>query len=392
MLLGGPIETLLSAFPGNLLLTLLAISWLVKLAEQNGCIAQMAGFVGRRLALRLRAVPVLGFLAAAALSALGLGNIAATALLAPPLLTLAQGIGLSPFLMTLLIVGGANAPVLSPYSLTGLIIRHAVARYPQAAAEAASGPWAFFLSFAALSFVHGLGFWILGGRRWWKGIGVRRAAGLTARVELAPLPSWSKAQTQMGLILALFVVLTGALGSAGWAAALGLGLAAIWRLGDIKLAFRQVPWSLLALIGAVSMGIGVVERELGFGFVTRMAERAASPLLVLTWLSLATSLLSVFTSSSGVVLPLMLPLLPTFALVHPSLSVEGLVVAVTVSSHLVDCSPFSSLGALCIASVSHEQESAQLFRQLLRWGFAMILGALLLCLLGRWIIEPLIFL
>jgi len=48
--------------------------------------------------------------------------------------------------------------------------------------------------------------------------------------------------------------------------------------------------------------------------------------------------------------------------------------------HLVDVSPLSTIGALCLASVTGE-ESRRLFNQLLAWGFSMTIVGAILCYL-----------
>jgi hypothetical protein len=48
-----------------------------------------------------------------------------------------------------------------------------------------------------------------------------------------------------------------------------------------------------------------------------------------------------------------------------------------VGAALVDVSPLSTIGGLCIAAVPKGENAKVLFRQLLLWGFAMsIVGAL----------------
>ncbi len=63
--------------------------------------------------------------------------------------------------------------------------------------------------------------------------------------------------------------------------------------------------------------------------------------------------------------------------------------AINIGSSLVDVSPLSTLGALCVTNVIDPVASRKLFRQLLAWGLAMIpIGALLASLLApvlaRW--------
>ena len=46
---------------------------------------------------------------------------------------------------------------------------------------------------------------------------------------------------------------------------------------------------------------------------------------------------------------------------------------------LVDVSPLSTIGALCIAALPEGQDAKRLFRQLLLWGFSMTLAGALFC-------------
>jgi hypothetical protein len=55
----------------------------------------------------------------------------------------------------------------------------------------------------------------------------------------------------------------------------------------------------------------------------------------------------------------------------------ALLSAMVVGGHLVDVSPLSTLGALCLAAAPHGTDSRALFNQLLAWGAAMsVIGAL----------------
>ncbi len=50
---------------------------------------------------------------------------------------------------------------------------------------------------------------------------------------------------------------------------------------------------------------------------------------------------------------------------------RNLVYTSCVSAHLVDASPLSLLGALCIAAAPEWEDRNKLFRKLLIWGMAM---------------------
>ena len=50
-----------------------------------------------------------------------------------------------------------------------------------------------------------------------------------------------------------------------------------------------------------------------------------------------------------------------------------------ISGHLVDVSPLSTIGALCVASLPAGYNSRRLFNQLLAWGLSMTVVAALIC-------------
>jgi hypothetical protein len=55
--------------------------------------------------------------------------------------------------------------------------------------------------------------------------------------------------------------------------------------------------------------------------------------------------------------------------------------SVVVGGHLVDSSPLSTIGALCIASASVEEGRQKLFNQMLAWGLSMAIIGAVLCYL-----------
>lgn len=81
---------------------------------------------------------------------------------------------------------------------------------------------------------------------------------------------------------------------------------------------------------------------------------------------------------SGVVLPAFLPTAATLVQNVGGGDPLAVALSINVGSSLVDVSPLSTLGALCVAAVSDPTVSRRLFYQLLTWGLAMtVIGALL---------------
>ena len=113
--------------------------------------------------------------------------------------------------------------------------------------------------------------------------------------------------------------------------------------------------------------------------------RLATPESVNGVIAFVTGAISSASSTSGVVLPTFLPTAP--GLVQQVGGGDPLAVAlsINVGSSLVDVSPLSTIGAICVAAMSNAAAARDLFRRMLLWGLSMILvGALLSQLLAGW--------
>ena len=97
-----------------------------------------------------------------------------------------------------------------------------------------------------------------------------------------------------------------------------------------------------------------------------------------------TGTISTWSSTSGVVLPAFLPTVPKLVAEVGGGDPLAVALSINVGSSLVDVSPLSTLGALCVAD-SAEEDGGRLFRHLLAFGLSMILVGSVLCqLLAGW--------
>ena len=77
----------------------------------------------------------------------------------------------------------------------------------------------------------------------------------------------------------------------------------------------------------------------------------------------------------------LLPLVPGLAKEVPSADVIAMISSINIGSHLVDTSPLSTLGALCIACAGEHEDKAKLFSKLLIWGLSMAVVGAVACVL-----------
>ena len=144
------------------------------------------------------------------------------------------------------------------------------------------------------------------------------------------------------------------------------------------------------MVYGVSTLIGIMEKTDGLDLFTTLLARFSNPTNVTGMIALLTGLISCYSSSSGVIMPAFIPLVPELIDKIGGGNPTAIVASINVGSHLVDISPLSTLGALCIANAARDEDKSKLFRQLfmLAFGMAFIGGGvchLLFGLLPKWV-------
>lgn len=364
---GGGIEAgkIAAGFPSNLFLTLFGVMFLFAQAAVNGTLHAIAARSVRLARGNRGLIPVVFFFLAVLLGAVGPGGIAASALLAPVAMTVAAETGISPFLMTIMLANGANAGTFSPVAPTGIIANQIMAKIGLQGTEWPNF-WNTLLVQSAVAFA---GYFALGG---WQLF--RDRAGIREGGAIPPFDRRQKVTLAMiGLLIAAVVLWRTDIGLSAFVAA---AMLSIVRASDDEEALKRVPWSVLTLVAGVTVLIAVMEKTGGMSLFTSFLAQLASPRWAPGMMALVCGLISVYSSSSGVVLPAFLPTIP--GLVARLGGGDPLMIAysVNVGAHLVDVSPLSTIGALCIAAVPPAPGREDLFRKLLLWGWSMaVVGA-----------------
>jgi Na+/H+ antiporter NhaD/arsenite permease-like protein len=354
------------AFPARLFLTLLGVTLLFGAAEKNGSLAA----VTQRIVAGCRGVPavmpIAFFLVAAGLSAVGPGAIAATALVAPVAMATTGTAGVPVALMALMVANGANAGSLSPLSAVGVIV---ATQFEKAGIPV--NVWQIFLpNFAAHCLVAALAYGLFGGGRlsWRQPMAPPAAATpLAARhwFTLAVLAAWIAA------------VVAGA--NLGLAAFTAVAILVLAGAADDKATLLSVPWAVLLMVCGVSLLVEIGTRTHGIDLFTRLLATVATPSTATGVMAFVTGLVSTYSSTSGVVYPAFLPAVPGLVSRMGGGDPLEIALSINVGAALVDVSPLSTLGALCLAAAPAGTDHRGLFRVLLLWGFAMTFISAILC-------------
>jgi Na+/H+ antiporter NhaD/arsenite permease-like protein len=371
--LGGlPVRVLVAGFPASLFLTLVGITLLFAQSRANGTLDKVAGHAVRLARGNAGMIPIVFFLLGAGLATIGVGNISACALLAPVAMGIAGRAGIPGFLMAIMMANGANAGGLSPLAPTGIIARDLMARAGMPGAE-----WPnFFNTLAAQSIVAFTGYFLFGG------IALLRrppAADVGGDLFARPAPFTREQRLTLAVIGALIlcaVLLHVDVGMGAFVAAAILSLA---RAADEEQAIRSMPWGVILMVSGVTVLVEVLAKTGGLDLFTQLLARLSGPDYVTGMIAFVTGVISVYSSSSGVVLPTFLPTIP--GLVEKLGGGNPLMIAysINVGSHLVDVSPLSTLGALCLAVAAPQEDRAALFRKLMIWGWSMALVGAVVC-------------
>ena len=369
VLFGGmKVSEVASGFPSSLFLVLVGVTLLFAQAKVNGTLDQIAKRSVRLARGNPGVIPLVFFFLAMAIASIGPGNIAATAMLAPIAMSIAGEAGISAFLMTVMVATGANSGALSPFAPTGIIANGQLARIGITGVE-----WPTFINnFVAESFVGIGGYFLLGGTK-------LLARGGTASAE-AETHTWSW-QQKLTLVLIACWILSVFLFKVdvGMGAFIAAAVLTLSRAAEEEQAVKSIPWNTIIMVGGVTVLISILEKTGGMDLFTGILTRFSTPDTITGVIAFVTGVISVYSSSSGVVLPAFLPTIPGIIEKLGGGDAMAIAASINVGAHLVDVSPLSTLGALCIAAAPVHENRTQLFNKLLLWGLSMSVVGAVVC-------------
>lgn len=399
-------DDIIAGFPSELFLTLVGVTYLFAIAQNNGTVDLMVRGAVRLVRGRVAFIPWVMFGITGVLTALGALGPAAVAIIAPIALNFAKQYKINALLMGMMVIHGAQAGGFSPISVYGVTVNNIVAK-----AELLNSPVALFLG--SLFFNAAIGvllFIFLGGRSLIGrtvhddiepstdgGDAADGAGGATpvgngngnggtatmaatkseSQIDVKPMPTkvtYDQVLTLIGLgALAVFsLILDLDIGFVSMTVAAVLALASPKAQ---KGAVSQISWSTVLLIGGVLTFVSVLQEAGSVEWVGNGVAKLGMPLLVALLLCYVGGIVSAFASSTailGATIPLAVPLL-----IAGEVSPIGVVVALAISSTIVDVSPFSTNGALVLAN-AQDVDRDKFYKQILKYSALVVaIGPLL---------------
>ncbi|MBB5850239.1 SLC13 family permease [Amycolatopsis umgeniensis] len=393
---GESTDDIVSGFPGDLFVILVGVTLLFAIAKGNGTVDRLVHLVVRAVGGRIALIPWVMFVVTATLTAVGAVVPAAVAIIAPIGMGFARRYSINPMLMGLLIINGASAGGFSPISIFGSIVNGVVARD-----NLPSNPGLLFVS----SFVFNLllcvvVFFLFGGREL-----IRRSSAAKAEVVAQPAAALALSGASAGAatttgpetpaappssdetdepeerlpltrdhvftLIGLAALAVGALVfklDVGFTALTVATVLSLVSPGSAKAAVSEVAWPTVLLICGIVTFVSLMERVGTIDWLGNLVTQIGSPLLAAILICAIGAVVSAFASTTGI-LGALIPLAVPFLLAG-EVGAVSMIIALAISSSVVDSSPFSTSGALVVANAPAGQND-KTFRGLMIWGFSM---------------------
>ncbi|MBD1544525.1 hypothetical protein G9E11_20235 [Arthrobacter sp. IA7] len=410
VVLGMSTSDILANFPGGLFLTIVGVTYLFAIAQNNGTIDLLVRGAVRLVGSKVALIPWVMFAITAVITAVGALSPAAVAIIAPIALSFAAKHKINPLMMGMMVIHGAQAGGFSPIAVYGVTVNGIIAK-----TDLAASPMAIFLA----SFIFNLAiavvlFIVLGGSkllstktgrlveqaaesRMAVSVGAR-AAGATLRGSGTDISSSGVAAkgtsgsasaaksasdggaratvpqlvTIAGLI-ALAVISLGFKVDVGFVSITIAMVLALVSPAAQKGAINKISWSTVLLICGMLTFVGVLEEAGTIKFVSDGVAHLGMPLLAALLICYIGAIVSAFASSTAI-LAALIPLAVPF-LSSGEIGAVGVIAALAVAATIVDVSPFSTNGALVLANAPEDVDKDKFYKQILAYsGIVVVAG------------------
>ncbi|MGY1820460.1 SLC13 family permease [Geodermatophilus sp. SYSU D00079] len=388
-------DDILAGFPAELVVTLIGVTYLFAIAQNNGTVDLLVRGAVRLVRGHVAAIPWIMFAVTALLTAIGALSPAAVAIIAPIALGFAARYDINPLLMGMMVIHGAQGGGFSPISVYGVTVNTIVEDE-----GLTSSPVTVFLASLLFNLAIALVLFVVLGGRQLLGrkvdaqVPVHAAHGDDTVVrghgaapgpavgggedvdapEAPPRVTLDQVLTLIGLAAVAVLALVFDL-DIGFVSITVATVLALFAAARHKGAVSQISWSTVLLIAGVLTFVFVLQEAGTIDYVGEAVIGLGVPLLIALLLCYIGGVVSAFASSTaiiGVAIALAVPFLQA-----GEIGAVGVVVALSVSSTIVDVSPFSTNGALVLAN-AQDVDKDRFYKQILAYsGIVVVAGPFL---------------
>jgi Na+/H+ antiporter NhaD/arsenite permease-like protein len=410
-------KEILAGVSGDLVLTLIGVTYLFAIAKNNGTVDLIVRSAVRAVGGRVALIPWVMFFVTALLTAIGAASPAACAIIGPIALGFAGRYKINALMMGMMVVHGAQAGGFSPISIYGTITNSVMRDNHLPVSEIT----VFLTSLVVNLLIAVVLFLVLGGRD----LASRRIGADEPEEALEAVPAGGSTdgttsasphrhpdrttlgtgdapdhgrpvtgtasdagsgQGRSGVSIDQVITLVAFVAVAVVALVFdkNIGFTAITAAVVLtalfprqqKGAVSQVAWATVLLVAGVSTFATILETAGAPEYVGKWAAGLGAAVLGALILCYVGGVVSAFASSTAL-LPIIIPIaIPLIA--AGGISGVALVAALAVSSTIVDVSPFSTNGALMVANRPDTITEEHFYKQILTYSaIVVVVGPLL---------------
>ncbi len=368
---------LLNAFDSSLFLMLLGVMYLFCIAQENRTLELLAKKILALCKGKVKLFPLILFLLSAVLSAVGPGLISVTALMAALIVALAKEADVAPIKLLPFGTLGAFAGGLSPITPSGIV---AINTATASGIEGLDMPLFWIMALTNVLYAAILYFFVF---KWH----AHKTPAPAADAQKEEIPAFSMKQiaTLAGIVITalLTAVLKINVGLAAFSVSVVLTVIGAANEGA---ALKKVPWNTLVMITGVGILISLVTELGGIDLLSKALSALMGPVTATPIMTVLAGVMSWFSSASGVVMPTLIPTVPSIAATLQGVNPLVMTVGLCVGAHFAALSPLSSCGGLMLAAYSSEhpdpKDRNKTFAQLFAMSACGVVFAALLALVG----------
>ncbi len=385
-------KDIIAGISGDLVLTLVGVTYLFAIAKNNGTVDLIVRAAVRAVGGRVGLIPWVMFAVTALLTAIGAASPAACAIVGPIALGFAGRYRINALMMGMFVVHGAQAGGFSPISIYGVITNSVMRSENLPVGEMTVFLTSFVINLAIAIVL----FLALGGRQLMNrridpddadraddtsdapsggsaprtGTEGGPVATGTTRTAVLQKPDTDQLTTIAAFLLVAVVALVFDRNIGFTAITAAVVLTALFPQAQ-KGAVQQIAWATVLLVAGVSTFASILETAGVPEYVGTWAAGLGTVLLGALVLCYVGGVVSAFASSTAL-LPIIIPIsIPLIA--EGQIGAVAMVAALAVASTIVDVSPFSTNGALMVANRPDTIDEEKFYKQIL--GYSAIVVA-----------------
>ncbi len=374
---GAKVSEIIKGYPTSLFILLAGVTYLFAIAQVNGTLEKITRYAIKATGGNVALLPIAFFFLALGISAMGPGQITTSALMAAPAMLLAEEVGMSPLLMALVVGNGAQAGAMSPIAPPGLITSDLAAKMGVTGASGVLWLNMFIVHFAVAIIAYVL----------FGGLKLLRVKDHKQRKTLMAIKIQRFDRAQIFTLVGIAMLIIGSLSikkfDIGLNAFLIGAVLSLLKAADEGKAIKAMPWGTILMVTGVTVLVQLMSTLGGTDLFAGLMAKISTPFTITMVAGFVAGLISVYGSTTGVILPTFIPLAPVLlekvgGSPADMTQLMPLLSSIIVCGFIVDLSPLSTTGAVFLANAGPKADKTRLFRDMLIWGLSMsVVGALI---------------